>query len=50
MQGLPGYPGSNDSRKDTVVNALDFHETMSSFVLFFWGSAAAAELHRLPEV
>lgn len=49
MQGLAGDPSSNDCQKDTVINALVFHKTMSSFVLFFWGSAAGAELHRLPE-
>lgn len=49
MQGLPGDPSSNDSWKDPLIDALTFHKTMSSFVLF-WGSTASAELHCLPDV
>ena len=50
MPGLPGDPSSNDSQKDSVITALVFHKTMSSFVLFFRWSAAGAELHWLPDV
>lgn len=50
MQELPGDLSSNDSQTDCITNALVFRKTISSFVLFFWGSTASAELHWLPDV